>query len=208
MMLALLSVILVMMIIMTLSSNGRVPWAGKLRRIHAGTAHKAEWMAPEEVVRKVRTDYMTALEWLRASAQGDWLRSQAQAADYLDGAYLKRCVLGLAHYASVKPRFVGVLRADHYVMVRQFSEDGESCLVIDQQTGRRMATYDRTSGERMLTQDLGDQTQVYTMVYDRKARRWKIAGYIQTLPQDWYQHRGESHIQMMATLPRAGGRDN
>jgi hypothetical protein len=105
-------------------------------------------------------------------------------------------------------RFVGVMRADHAVQVRYFSERGDRCLVLDCQTQRRMATYDRRTHERMHTQDLGEGTLVYQMVYDDTLKRWKITAFIQELPPGCCGHKLPRGIKLAASLPPVIGRDS
>jgi hypothetical protein len=106
------------------------------------------------------------------------------------------------------PRCYGVLRADHLVQVRQFSDDGERCLVIDRQMQRRMATYNTRTRSRVSTQDLGSGAVLYAMVYVAKERRWKIDSLIQELPIGWGSHHTQPRIQEHASLPEAIGRDS
>jgi hypothetical protein len=166
-------------------------------------------MAPDTVVNKISSNYLTAINWLHNSVLNDRARQWAMAPVYLDGEFLKRYQRLLVRYQTgSSPRAQGVLRADHQVMVRHFSEDGESCLVVDSQTQRRMATYDRQTGQRVHTQDLGDCTQVYQMVYDAASRRWKIRAFIQELPAGWNTLSMSRHVRVLSTLPTMTGRDN
>jgi hypothetical protein len=166
-------------------------------------------MASETIYFQVRSDYLNAVEWLRDSALKDWSHQWTYAALYLTGAALKRHQRILKRQLGVGvPHCIGVLRADHQVDVRHFSEDGTSCLVIDVQTHRRMATYDVASRERLHTQDLGSCAVVYRMVYDKEVRRWKIDSFIQTLPPGWSSHRLSPPLTLLTELPAPAGRDN
>lgn len=206
---ALVFVLLIVIVVVALSNSEHIPWLGKLRRIHAGVAHKAEWMAPDEVVEQVRADYLAAIDWLQNSVLEDPSRQLTQAAVYLDGAHLKRYqTLFHQYYAGRGPRFVGVMRADHEVQVRCFSEDGSRCLVIDAQTQRRMATYDRRHETRLHTQDLGEGAVVYQMAYDSRDKRWKIEAFIQELPAGWVSSRSPRLVRLSLDLPAVSGRDN
>ncbi len=202
---ALVFVLLVVIMVMALNNSEPIPWLGKLKRLHAGVAHRAEWMAPEEVVVQVRGDYLAAVDWLHASAMDDPSQMYAQASRYLDGVYLRRLQTLLA---GGNQRFTGVLRADHQVQVRHFSEDGRRCLVIDCQTQRRMATYDRRHDLRLHTQDLGDGAVVYQMVYDVNDQRWKIEAYVQELPAGWGVAKSPQRVRLLLQPPTASGRDN
>lgn len=209
MILALLVVIATIVVIMAFNETGQVPWANKLKRIHAGVAHKAEWMAPDDVVAQVRVDYLGALGWLQDSTLNSWSQRWDGAPLYLTGKYLVRYQKILNHYRlSGAPFCVGILRADHQVQVRHFSEDGQRCLVVDRQTQRRMATYDYFHHTRIHTQDMGDGVVVYQMMYDQDVHRWKIENYIQELPTGWGDHRKSQHIHMLSALPTVIGRDN
>lgn len=205
----LLFIFIVIVILMSLSASGHVPWLSRMRRIRAGAVRKAEWMAPDDVVRDVREHYLEAIHWLHDSTTSTWGQQWSSSAYYLSGAYLRRHQQILMHYrTNGLPSCYGVLRADHYVQVRQFSEDGDRCLIIDRQSQRRMATYNTRTRTRVMTQDLGSGTVVYVLVYTAKERRWKIDSFVQELPLGWGNHRAQPRIQEHATLPDAIGRDS
>jgi hypothetical protein len=180
----------------------RIPWSNQLRWLYAGTAQKAEWMAPEDVVRLVRDNYLEAIDWLAESALVD--RVPSAVAQYLSGIYLMR----YQHVVGHTTRFVGVLHANHHIEVHHFSDDGRVCLVIDQQRHRRMITYDRKYDTWLETQYLGDSTPVYRMVYDGFHKRWKIDALIQELPSGWSAHQTSRRVRLLSTLPTSIGRDN
>jgi hypothetical protein len=206
---AFLFIFITVIVIMSLNTTGPVPWLSKMRRVRAGAARKAEWMAPEDVVQEVREHYLEAIHWLHDSATSTWGQQWSSAAYYLSGASLRRHQQILMYYRNHGvPNCYGVLRADHLVQVRQFSEDGEHCLVIDQQSQRRMATYNTRTRSRIVTQDLGSGAVVYSMIYAAKERRWKIEALIQELPLGWGTHRTQPRIQEHTTLPDAIGRDS
>lgn len=166
-------------------------------------------MTPEAVVNQVRSDYLTAINWLHNSPLLERSRQWAMSVVYLDGAFLKRYQrIVVLNQSAAEPSVLNVLRADHQVQVRHFSEDGGRCLVIDTQTQRRMATYHAQSRERLHTQDLGECSQVYQMVYDTAGRRWKIASFIQELPGGWNPLRSTRHIHLLSSLATSSGRDN
>ncbi len=198
-------IFLAIVLIMALNNSGRIPWGGKMRRLNAGVAHQAEWMAPDAVVQQVRAQYLDAINWLHESALLSWAQQWSAASDYLAGNYLKRYRnLLLTQRESKTVQFSGVLRADHVVEARSFSETGATCLIVDHQSQRRMATYNRRTQQRLHTQDLGDGALVFVMLYDAKESRWKIGSFVQELPIDW---RARPTIQE-ATLPGAIGRDD
>jgi hypothetical protein len=182
----------------------KVPWERKMRRLQPGDT--AEWMAPDEVVEQVRSDYLRALEWLGESQL--WARGQQiqMAGYYLMGEALKRYQVALLHQPKV--RFIGVLRADHEVEVRHFSETGDRCLLVDYQIGRRMATYNARTRERLMTQDLGSGAIVYQMAYDMRDRRWKLEQFVQELPTGWERRQPSRLIQEFTQVPLSIGRDN
>jgi hypothetical protein len=101
---------------------------------------------------------------------------------------------------------VGVLRAHHQISVRRFSDDGLSCLLIDRQSERRMATYDYWTKQRIHTQDLGSSALVFRMQFDRYTGRWKVDEFIQQLPIGWETLPGAT-LRLMDALPEAAGRD-
>jgi hypothetical protein len=181
----------------------QLPWGSKMRRIHA----EAEWMAPEEVVQQVRLHYLEALNWLHDSMFESWAAQWSDASAFLNGAFLKRHQQELLSSRDASlPAVVGVLRCDHTVEVRHFSEHGDDCLVVDHQMGRRMATYNREAQERVHTQDLGDGSVVYRMRYDARSRRWKIDQFIQELPAGWVNARRQ--LREIGSLPPNFGRDS
>jgi hypothetical protein len=198
----LLLILFLMMIIFVLSSTDTVRWSEGLRRVSAGSARRAEWMASEAVVDQVKQDYLAAMTWLAEASLGESLHL---CDHYLSGNYLRRFQT-LLPLLNGEPRrgFVGILDVRHHVQVRQFSEDGLTCLVVDSQTERRMETYDVRLDEHVQTQDLGDGVVVYRMVYDRLAHRWKIASFIQELPPGW-REQPAARVRLYINLPAASG---
>jgi len=150
-------VLLAIVFVMSVNNAGQIPWGDKMRRLRAGVAHKAEWMAPDDVVQQVRAHYLDAVGWLQDSMLMSWAQQWSDAPHYLGGVYLRRHRnLLLTQRDGQGVSLTGILRADHVVEVRQFSENGDFCLIIDHQSQRRMATYNRKTHERGMTQDLGD----------------------------------------------------
>jgi len=195
-------IFLAIVVIMSLNNSGQIPWGDKMRRLNAGVTRQAEWMAPDSVVQRVRAHYLEAVNWLHESALLSWAQQWSSASDYLGGTYLKRYRnLLLTQRDGKTIQFSGVLRADHIVEARTFSENGAACLIVDQQSQRRMATYNRRTQERLHTQDLGDGAVVYGMLYDARDGRWKIGSLVQELPLGW---RSRPIIQE-ALLPGAIG---
>ena len=158
-------------------------------------------MAHDTTLNQVLSDYLNALDWLQNSALKSWTHQWTYAPLYLSGSYLKNYQRALHDQSQAPgPASAGVLRADHHIEVRRFSEDSDQCVLIDTQSQRRMATYDTTTLERVHTQDLGEVTVVYRMAYDARSRRWKIDGFIQQLPSGWGNPKLMPHIMLMAEL--------
>jgi hypothetical protein len=195
--------------VISLSSQRQVPWASRLRRINAGAASRAEWMAPQSTVDAVRSDYMRAMHWLPDSMLQAWTEQWATAPYYLSGAFLRRHQEILKyHRTTYPPRYIGVLQCEHQPHVRHFSDDGERCLVIDHQSDQRMITYDYWTQKPINTQNLGPATLVYEMFYDRQQSRWKIDRYVQELPLGWHaQGQSTSRLRLFPGLLPIAGRD-
>jgi hypothetical protein len=194
--------LVVMMGLLALNGKHVVPWGRKLRRLHAGVAQQAEWMAPDDVVEQVRRDYLHTVEWLESAPFLDHPRHRAP--EYLTGDYLRR----YHRLISIPARFTGVLIAQHGILVRRFSDDGMQCLVIDCQTQRQILTYDERDSVLLNSQALADGTLVCSMVYDSLLRRWKLAAIIQELPTGWKDTPHSRRVRLLSTLPTTMGRDD
>lgn len=181
------------------------PWRERMRRVMIGDSVRHEWIAPDEVVELAREHYLEAVEWLQECALLPRRLQQTQAERYLTGVRLKRFYQA-AEEATLSPRphLAGVLRGDHQVELRAFSEEGDRCLVLDTQTVRRMATYHQSSGRRAVTQDLGDSVTIYALSWHTDDERWKISAYLQELPLGW--NTGTHRMQELTTLPSFKGR--
>lgn len=193
---------------MTGDDNRRVPWSDKLRRVDGAGSQPVEWMAPPDVVSRVRLDYLSAVAWFQDVAMNDWAHLWAVAPMYLSGRFLQRCraLVGQASRAGA-PAIVGVLRADHEISVRYFSAGGARCLVVDTQLHRRMATYDRLGRARISTQDLGSGVVVYRMAFDHTARRWTIDALVQHLPLTAAAPGTPLHLALSPSVFMPNGRD-
>lgn len=157
-----------------------IPWTYRLRRIHAGVSHKAEWIAPDDVVRQVNSDYLSAVGWLAGATIGEQTHCAPQ---YLTGRFLTRFQTIINYHSSPRrPHFIGIMTARHHLQVRHFSADGCRCIVVDCQTERRLESRQLIDRGWTLAQDLGDGALVFQMCYDTSARRWKIEQFIQELP--------------------------
>ncbi len=182
-----------------------IPWTNRLRRVHAGVSHKAEWVAPDDVLCQVSSDYLGAVEWLTVAALGDQTH---RAPQYLTGRFLTRFQT-IINYQSTPHHihFIGLVTARHHVQVRQFSEDGSRCLVVDCQTERRVESHHINDNGWSLAQDLGDGALVFQMCYDPGANRWKIESFIQELPAGWGNRADSGRVRLLSNLPTTIGRD-
>ncbi len=197
-----------MVVVMPANNARRLPWINKMRRLHSGSL-RADWMAPDHVVQKVEKDYLAAVEWMQDSPILSWAQQWRIAVEMLAGPYLRRYQHLLLLQRSERPTPVyGVLRADHTLEVRGFSEDGRRCWLIDHQFDRRMATYDAQTHERIVTQDLGDSALVICLLYDLADDRWKPEALIQELPSGWKNRRAKlALVPELTTSVRRIGRD-
>lgn len=203
-----LAAIILAVIILMASNASRVPWLNKMRRLQTGS-DMVDWMAPDGVVQKVRSDYLLAIDWMQSSPVMPFPQQWRTAPDHLTGAFLRRYQQILIRQRSERaPLCYGVLRADHDLDVRGFSADGSRCWLIDHQSGRRIATYRSETHERFLTQDMGDGSVVMQMRYDNDQHRWKIEALIQELPTGWARRKKLSVSPEHIALPRRVGRDS
>ena len=205
---ALLLVFIVVGVILSLSGTRQVPWASKLRGTPLGSQN-TEWLAPEEIMERVKADYLAAIRWLYHSAFQDWAKQWSNAPHYLAGLQLQRHQKILGNLRStLAPRYVGILRADHDIDVRHFSADGERCLIIDRQQSRHVSTYDTLTREFVQSQDLGRGAVVFQMKYDAQAKRWKIEQFIQELPVGWTNFGLSRKIKPFSPTLTTIGRDS
>jgi len=176
-------VLLVLGVWFVTANNELVPWLDKMTRLHAGVRHRAEWIAPYEVLEAVKRDYLSFYDYAARTLPQGWLAYLQELEDYLCGEALLLQRQSLeARLRHDRGRLVEVLRAQHQLYVRHFSDDGLTCIVIDQQSEIRLATYDYWRGQRLHTQNMGRANLVYQMRYDPKAGRWKRERFIQHLP--------------------------
>jgi hypothetical protein len=203
-----LAAIILAVIILMASNAGKLPWLNKMRRLQTGS-DMVDWMAPDGVVQKVKLDYMLGVEWMQSSPVMPFPQQWRGAPEYLTGAFLRRYQQILIRQRNERaPLCYGVLRADHDLDVRGFSADGSRCWLIDHQSGRRIATYQTESHERLHTQDMGDGAVVMQMRYDSDHHRWKIEALIQELPTGWERRKKLSLSPEHLALPRRLGRDS
>jgi|SRR5579859_1942160 len=183
-----------------------VPWANELVRLNPGAGDRAEWMAPAEVVRVVKRDYLATQSWLAECAH-NWGMLATELDQHAAGAYLQRQRSALAQLVqSPGPRFASTITASHLLGVRHFSADGLRCLLIDRQTERFVTTTGYWSGRLVLRQRLADSDLVYRMSYDPTAHRWKIERLVQRLPS--VPGGTAVPVAVAAVLPAVAGRDN
>jgi hypothetical protein len=166
-----------------------VPWKDTMRRVTRTTPggnRVIEWMPAEHVVAQAREHFLEVVEWGEQLPLIAATLQRASAPQFLTGPVLRRLYDVLARrHADQCTWLVEVLRAQHEPDVRFFTPHGERCLVIDRQTHRRMAVYDMGRDRRVFTQDMGEGTIVYRMLFDMADRRWKVEGYVQELPTGW-----------------------
>jgi hypothetical protein len=205
---ALVGLVVAVIILTIIARRRRAAWPGNLRRLHAGVSRRAEWMAPDEIVRGVEADYLAGQRWMAETLLLGYSKFVKEASQYFAGAYLKwqqkavNMQLQAAHC-----RYIGVLQAEHELSVRHFSDDGLSCFLLDCQTERKMVTYEYWQLRAVNSQNLARGTYVYRMVYDRAARRWKVEDLVQQLPLGWDCHTANIAIRLEESLPSVLGRD-
>ncbi len=182
-----------------------------MRRIRAKQTLHDEWMAPLEVVRQVNVDYIDTLQWFQINTLFHWRDSWNTALFYLTGHSLKQFQRAASRMANdlktQKACFTGILRAHHVPDVRYFSSDGLRCLVFDQQSDRRIATYNLNTQKRLHTESLPDVVVVMRMFYDSDDQRWKHERHIQDLPHAWLATTPHPKIDHMIRFTKSIGRD-
>ena len=199
----LIGFVLLLLLAWALAPRG-VPWAHELIRLNPGAGKRAEWMAPTDVVRAVKRDYLWTQSWLEECA-ADWGLLARELERHAAGPYLKRQRAALGLLTQTRgPRLAAVLNADHTLQVRHFTPDGLRCLVIDRQTGRQAATRHYWNGQPIGAQRLPDATLVVQMVFEPRQRRWLIERLVQTLPAPDSGVR----VTLSAELPAPAGRDH
>lgn len=173
----LLVIILLGLLIVAFSGTKHVAWADKMRRMSDLFGNRTEWTAPDYVRQQVRADYLEAFYQLTHAPT----LTREDAARFLSGTMLLFFREVMLYYRT-DPRFFETLRADHYVMVRGFSADGERCLLFDRQTNRKVTLLRVKDLKPWFTQAIDDAVYVYRMVYDRSLRRWKIESFLYQIP--------------------------
>jgi hypothetical protein len=189
--------------------QGKVSWAEKMRRLNHGAMDQEEWMAPDDVITKVKDDFIEAMDWLSETQSMTMLDRWSKSANYFSGEYLKNYkALNQMHLFKVPFKHLSILRCVHSPTVRHFSQDGETCFIIDHQTETRMALYDANTGERINTQHLDEACVVYQMIYNKFSKRWRVNRYIQQLPVGWASRSKSDVIQLHLSPLPPKGRDN
>jgi hypothetical protein len=201
--------IFMLVIFLMFSDQKEVSWADKLQRLSSGTTY-AEWTAPEYVLQQVRNDYLMAVRWQRESVFQTVDVQLHSASNYFTGEHLQQYQQILGYHRRKHPmRFIEILQAQHTVQVRNFTNKGESCLLVDRQTERMIITYNDLQNTRPMQQALPDAMVVYQMKYERSQRRWKIERYIQEIPGALWPPSGKSQkVKVETALPHFSGRDN
>ncbi len=202
-----MAVVVLLLLAWALAPRG-VPWANALTRVNAGAGSRAEWMAPETVVRAVTRDFRATQAWLAAGAR-DWGLVARELEQYTAGAYLRRQRDALGLLAQTRgSRLASVQTADHTLAVRHFSADGLRCLVVDWQRERRLSTRHYWSGQLIHSQQLPEAVVVWQMAYDTHDRRWKVERLVQTLPQPAVSGVPGPRYSLTDKLPAHAGRDS
>lgn len=198
------AVVVLLLLVWAVAPRG-VPWANALTRMNAGAGSRAEWMAPETVVRAVTRDFLATQDWLAAGAR-NWGLVARELEHYTAGPYLRRQRNALGLLAQTRgPRLASVQTAEHTLAVRHFSADGLRCVVVDWQRARRVSTLHYWSGQLVHTQRLPEAVVVWQMAYDTHDRRWKVERLVQTLPKP----AGEGlRMRLTDKLPAHAGRDS
>lgn len=187
-----------------ISTSQVVPWVDDMTRRHAGVKNRAEWIAPPPIQEQVKRDYLAFYRYATQTLPQGWVAYGHGLSRYLCDDMLQQQRESLnMRLEHDRGRLVDILRASHEVHVRNFSSDGMRCIVIDQQSEQRMATYDYWNGDRLHTQDLGSTVYIYVMRYDAKQERWRIAKHIQQFIPNTCQP-----ISVELTAPPAIGRDS
>src|SRR4051794_27765518 len=118
--LALVGTIVAIIAIVVLSRHRqKSTWTDNMQRLHPGVSGKAEWMASEDVVRRVERDYTAAQRWMTEVLLSGYTRYIREAPHYLTGNFLKtQQRQAIIQMRKDGPRIIGVLRSHHYVRVR------------------------------------------------------------------------------------------
>ncbi|KXK17894.1 MAG: hypothetical protein UZ15_CFX003002390 [Chloroflexi bacterium OLB15] len=199
-----------------------LPWAKLMRRIPRPVQDDAErwlpgemeeatfeWMAPSDVVETVMRRYTEAHLWLEVASQHfQNTRWREAARHFLSGSCLQQFTSALKSARESDVQIVDVLRGEHKLAVRYFSAGGDTCLLSDTQSDRRMAIYRLHGGERIGTQDLGSSTVVYLMRFSTADARWKIDACVQDLPHAEFRRGNSLRVFERTPLPFPAGRDS
>lgn len=199
-----------------------LPWAKLMRRIPRpvqsdherwlpGEMEESsfEWMAPGDVVEAVKQHYTEAHMWLEAAAQHiQSSRWREAARRFLSGACLQQFATSLKSVRESDVQFVDILRGEHKLAIRYFSPSGDTCLLSDLQSDRRMAIYRFRGGERVGTQDLGSSTVVFQMRFFQADNRWKIDTCLQDLSSSVLMRGSTIRVFERTPLPYPAGRDS
>lgn len=172
-------IVFVLVLMMIVTHSKQVEWENKMRRSNAGSARRAEWLAPVNIMQQARTDYLEAWHWINNVTRNP-VGQMANAVNYLSGDELVR-FYGVSNAYRGNPRFYEYLKCEHEVTIRNFAALGDRCLAIDRQHARVMTIYDKKTGSARVSQRLDDAVFVYQLVYDRQRRRWKIEHFIQQM---------------------------
>lgn len=191
------------------SRSDVVPWLDKMRRVKIGEG-RPEWLVPESVMHTVIQHYQEYIEFAQQNLLKGWVGYTRALTTYMHGEMLTAQLKILdARLHQDDLRLIDILRASHRVHVRNFNNDGLTCLLVDYQTERRLATYHYWTQRRVHTQHLEDAILIYQMQFDSANERWKLANFIQELPPHHYQQTVEGSLDTLENnLPPFLGRDS
>lgn len=190
------------------SRSDIVTWLDDMRRVKIGGG-RTEWLAPEVVMHTVIQHYQEYIEFAQENLLKGWVGYAKALPTYMTHNMLT-VQLGIldARLLEDNLRLIDILRTSHRVHVRNFGDDGLTCLLLDYQTERRLATYHYWTRRRIHTQHLNDAILVYEMQFDSDDQRWKLANFIQELPPHYYQQTIEGALDTLENnLPPFLGRD-
>jgi len=196
-----LAIIFFSVVVYVTSTNRIVPWMDKLIRVNPGVKHRAEWMAPKDVLTQVKQDYLAFYRYATNTLPQGWLPYMRNLEQYVTGELLttqRESLRGRLRHD--RGRLTEIYYSDHNVQVRNFSSDGLHCVVVDHQTNCHIVSYDYWDQRMLHQQKLPSTIVVYKMVYVED--RWKIDHLIQQM----HPSLGQAET-LLLSLPSAVGRD-
>src|SRR5215475_805267 len=101
---ALVGLVVTLVLVVMIARRFRGRWPSDLRRLHPGVAHKAEWMAPDDVIHAVQADYLHAQRWIAETMLAGYVKFSDEAPRYFTGNYHKRQQKLAAAHLKTNPR--------------------------------------------------------------------------------------------------------